>query len=226
VGTAQPITPTTPTTPQATEVSGTPTERPTPPGPSPTPENLLNIFQLFPSNATLVKRDWLQLDKDDTLEVLFTITGPGESITTENRSAIGVADYDPKYREWNLAWSTSLTVISGTASPLPSANRVDGYNGGDLLRTGAPIFLLRATTLDSHAHLYMWKWDAEKHQANFLKMVPASGGSEQDAAFEGDLDVNVADLDNDWVYEVIADNLKDVQVWKWDGSKYAPEAKR
>jgi hypothetical protein len=204
----------------ATEPAGTPTVRPTPSGPPPTPENVLNVFNFFPSEDTLVKRDLLNLDGDDMPEVLFTITEPGITITEETASALRVLDYDPTYREWKPVWVSE--PITGTASPLPAANRADGYNGGDLLRTGAHIFLARTSTLDGHAHLYMWQWDASKQTATRLKMAPPGGGPERDS-FEGELDVQVADLDNDSVYEVVADNLASVQVWKWDGSKYAPE---
>src|SRR5205823_3651227 len=104
--------------------------------------------------------------------------------------------------------------------------RADGYNGGKLLRTNDPILLLRTTTLNSHAHLYMWRWDAASHKGERLKMVPVGGGSERNTDFEADLDVTVADLDGDGIYEVVADNVSGVQTWKWDGSKYAPEGKR
>jgi hypothetical protein len=53
-------------------------------------------------------------------------------------------------------------------------------------------------------------------------MVPVGGGPEQDAIFDADLDVNVADLDDDLKWEVIADNESGVQIWRWDGSKYVP----
>ncbi|MDQ3703772.1 MAG: hypothetical protein M3437_00855, partial [Chloroflexota bacterium] len=59
-----------------------------------------------------------------------------------------------------------------------------------------------------------------------LRMVPVGGGAEQNAAFTADLDLNVADLDDDGIYEVVADNVAGVQVWKWDGQKYVPEVAR
>jgi hypothetical protein len=177
-----------------------------------------------PTGGLLVKRDYLQLDKDNNPEILFALTGPSDVVTGENHSDVGVLDYDPTYREWKLGWNTSAHTVLGLASPLPAANRADGYNGGDLLRTGSPIFLLRTTTMDGRAHLHMWKWDINKQTADAIKLVPVGGGPERED-FEADLDVTVADLDNDGVYEVIADNLAGVQVWKWDGSKYAPEVK-
>ena len=136
-------------------------------------------------------------------------------VTGENHSDLGVLDYDPRYREWKLGWNTSAHTVLGLAGPLPAANRSDGYNGGDLLRT---------TTVDGRAHLHMWRWDAGKQSADPLKMVPAGGGPEREE-FEADLDVTVTDLNNDGIYEVVADNLSGAQVWKWDGSKYAPEVK-
>src|SRR5437660_51232 len=47
-----------------TQAAGTPTVRPTPSGPPPDPENVLTFFS-SPSGGTLVKRDYMQLDKDD-----------------------------------------------------------------------------------------------------------------------------------------------------------------
>jgi hypothetical protein len=47
-----------------------------------------------------------------------------------------------------------------------------------------------------------------------------SSGAEENLNISADLDVKVADLDNDEVFEVVADNLQGVEVWGWDGSKY------
>lgn len=223
---------TTTTTPGATPAAsgtaapgGTDTPRPTPAGPTPAdPASVLNVFQFFPSQDTLVKRDPLLLPGSKTDEMVLTVTGPGETITSETNSALAVVNYDPKYREWNLTWQSNPVI--GTASPLPAANRAYGYNGGDILHTGAPVLALRTTTRDRHAHLYIYKWDASKHQASLLKMVPTAGGAERDAAFEADLDLNMVDLNGDGVYEVVADNLTGVQTWKWDGSKFVPEGNR
>jgi hypothetical protein len=71
----------------------------------------------------------------------------------------------------------------------------------------------------------MWRWDARARQGVPLQMTTTAGGPARNADFEADLDVNVSDLDNDGVYEVVADNISGVQTWKWDGSKYAPEVK-
>jgi hypothetical protein len=185
---------------------------------------VLNVFRFFVSPEMLAKRDSLQLDDDADSEMLFTISEPADVVTQETNSVLRVIDYDPKYREWNQIWQSD--VVTGTASPLPAANRADGYNGGRLLGTNDSVLLMRANTIDGHAHLYIWRWDAATHAGEHLKMVPAGGGAERVTDFEGDLDVTVADLDNDGVYEVIADDLAGTQTWKWDGSKYAPEAKR
>lgn len=202
---------------------GTPTPRPTPGGPTPAdPTNLLNIFSLFPSTQNLVKRDALQLDGDDLSEVLFTVSEPGETVTNEVYSALRVLDYDPTYREWQVI---SLSdVITGTASPLPAfdrtdPNRANAFNGADLLKTGGTVFLARTTTVDGRAHLYMWAWDRDKREAAPIKMA-GPDGVERDLDISGDLDVKVADLDNDLLYEVVADNLAGVEVWSWDGTKY------
>src|SRR5439155_1718217 len=105
-----------------TEAAGTPTVRPTPSGPPPAPEDMLTFFG-SPTGGLLVKRDYLQLDKDDSPEILFTLTGPSDVVTGENHSDLGVLDYDPKYREWKLGWNTSARTALGLASPLPAANR-------------------------------------------------------------------------------------------------------
>lgn len=216
-----------PSTEVATATSrpeGTPTVRPTPTGPAPSPIDVLNLFTFYSGEDTLVKSDLLKLNGTDPGEVLFTITGAREVITTENKTFVSVLTYDKVYREWNNAWRSE--PVSGTASPLASVGQASGYNGGDLLRTGSPIIMARTTTRDNRAHLYMWRWNKDKHAAENIMMVPAGGGPPKAADFVGDLDVNVADLNNDGVYEVVADNLRGVQVWKWDGSKYAPQGGR
>jgi hypothetical protein len=81
---------------------------------------------------------------------------------------------------------------------------------------------LRTTTIDGAAHLQLLRWNKETSTGEPLRMVPAGGGPEQDAIFDADLDVNVADLDDDLKWEVIADNVSGVQIWRWDGSKYVP----
>jgi hypothetical protein len=210
--------------PATTPVEGTPTPRPTPGGEPPKdPLDVLNIFDFFSSQGTLVKRDTLNLDAKDAPEVLFTVVGPSAVITGESESILGVLLYDSVYREWNFIWQS--TPITGTASPLPAANRsfAGGYNGGDILRTGSPVLAMRTTTLDGKAHLHLWKWNAAEKSASYLRMVSAGGGAERDAIFDAELDLNVIDLNNDGIYEVVADNLSGVQVWKWDGSKFVPE---
>jgi hypothetical protein len=205
--------------------AGTPTPRPTPTG-SP-PENPLLLYSPFefvlPGNL-LVKSDVLQLDGEGVEEALLTITegrlGVTKAITEEVTSALGVAAYDTVYREWTLPWQSD--AITGTARPLPDIKQPGGYNGGDLLRDGSAILALRTSTLDGKAHLYLFRYDKQTRQAPLLKMMPAGGGAEQDAHFEADLDVTMADLDDDGVYEVIADNVAGVQTWRWDGSRYVP----
>jgi hypothetical protein len=215
-----------PLTPTATIVEGTPTPRPIPTGEPPDPESRLNIYQFYQTNNTLVRRDLVQLDGSGANEVLFTLTGPDPVITGEFRSNINVLTYDPTYREWSSAWASE--PVSGTATPLLSVAQAElgGLNGRDLLRTGAPIFMVRTTTQDSRAHLYLYRWDAVGKKADWLKMVPTGGGAEKNATFDADLDLNVADLDDDGIYEVVADNVAGVQVWKWDGQKFAPEVER
>jgi hypothetical protein len=211
-----------------TTPEGTPTVRPTPTGTPPAIFDVMNIFNFFPSSQTLVKRDSLQLDDDPYPEVLFTVAEAGETITDETFSALRTLDYDPVYREWKVLWLSD--VITGTASPLPAydandPNRVDAHNAQDLLRSGAPIFLARTTAIDGSAHLFMWKWDAAKKTADLLKMADPSG-AERTVDFQADLDVKVADLDDDGVYEVVGDNLSGVEIWKWDGSRYVMEGGR
>lgn len=211
------------TTPLSTPLAaGTPAPRPTPEGTPPAPLAALDVLALYSANNTLARRDLVQLD-DGPEELLFTITGPAEVVTGEFASSLGVLTYDPVYWEWSLAWSSDN--ITGTAHPLLSANQsgLGGYNGGDLLRSGSPIMALRSTDRSGRAYLGLWRWNRETSQGEPLKMTPAEGGAERDALFTADLDLNVVDLDDDGVYEVVADNVAGVQVWKWDGAKYAPE---
>jgi hypothetical protein len=220
------ITLTAPVSPTATVIEGTPTPRPIPTGEPPDPESRLNMYQFYATNNILVRRDFVQLDGGGANEVLYTLTGPDPVITGEFRSNINVLTYDPTYREWSATWASD--PISGTATPLLSAaqSELGGLNGGDLLRTGAPIFIIRTTTADNRAHLHLYRWDAAGKKADPLKMVPVGGGAEQNAAFAADLDLNVADLDDDGIHEVVADNVAGVQVWKWDGQKFVPEVAR
>ncbi len=220
--TAQPIS-TVVSVPTPIGTPGTPTPRPVPSGTPPDPANVINIFNYVPSDYTLVKRDFLHLNKSSNApegEIVYTVTSPAQAITSETQSDISVLQYDTIYREWNPLWQS--TYISGTASPLPSINVAGGMNGGDLLRTGSPILAVRTTTLDGRAHLGLWRWDSTAHKGSLLRMLP-SGGAERDAIFDGDLDVNLADLNDDGTYEVVADNFSGVQVWKWDGARFVPE---
>jgi hypothetical protein len=184
------------------------------------------VFDFFPSHYTLARRDEVNLEGDKVPEMLYTVSGPGEAITSETNSAIAVVTYDPTYRQWNLKWQGDS--VDGTASPLTPLNALhpapEGYNGGDILRTGSPILALRTTTLDHKAHLYLYSWDPSAHKGTRLKMAGSNGDT--DARFDGDLDVNLADINGDGVFEVVVDNLKGVQVWKWDGSKFAQEGGR
>lgn len=220
------VTLTVPISPTATVVEGTPTPRPLPTGEPPDPESRLNMYEFYRTNNILVRRDMVQLDGTGANEVLYTLTGPDPVITGEFRSNINVLTYDPTYWEWKATWSSD--PISGTATPLLSAaqSEIGGLNGGDLLRAGAPIFIIRSTTADGRAHLHLYRWDAAGQKADPLRMLPVGGGAEQDAAFVADLDLNMADLDDDGVHEVVADNVAGVQVWKWDGQKFVPEVAR
>jgi hypothetical protein len=184
--------------------------------------DVLNVFGFFSWPEMLAKRDPLQLDSDPVDEMLYTISEPADVITQETLSILRLLDYSETEGKWGRAWQSD--VVTGTASPLPAANRADGYNGGKLLGTNDPVLLLRTYTVNGHSHLYVWRWDAAKKTGEHLKMIPAGGGPERNTDFEADLDVTMADLDNDGIYEVIADNTSGTQVWKWDGSKYTPEA--
>lgn len=206
-------------------VEGTETPRPTPAGTPPDPMSRLNIYGYFSSANTLVRSDVLQVNGAGPGLALYTLTGSTAVITGENKSNINVLLYDPTYREWNLTWASQ--PISGTASPVLSANQHDigGLNGSDLLHTGAPIFILRTTANDGRAHMQLFRWNAQAKKGEPLKSATTGGGAERDT-FDADLDLNVADLNDDGVYEVVADNSNGVQVWKWDGQKYAPQEQR
>ncbi len=201
---------------------GTPTPLPTPTGEPPDPLSVLNIFQFFSPNDTLVARDPVNLDGTGADEVLYTIAGRQSFITdtTEIRSGIGVLTYDATYRQWIPIWASP--PLSGTTSPLPSANRKEagGYNGGNLLGNGEAVMLARTTTLDGKAHLYLWRWNKEKGEGEPLKMAAPGGAGDADALFDADLDANVADVDDDGIYEVVLDNVAGVQIWKWDGTRF------
>lgn len=223
---AETVTLTVPVTPTDTVIEGTPTPRPVPTGEPPDPESRLNMYQFYQTNNTLVRRDYVQLDGSGDNEILYTLTGPDPVITTEQRSNINVLTYDPVYREWSIAWES--IPVSGTASPLLSwaQSNLGGLNGGPLLGGNTPVFAIRTTTSDNRAHLFLYRWDAAAKTADPLKMVQAVGGAETNAIFDADLDVNLADLNNDNVYEVVADNIAGVQIWRWDGQKFVPEVAR
>lgn len=213
----------------STVADETPAPRFTPTGPPPSdPLDVLNIFGIVTPGNLAVKRDILPLDGNNPPNVLVTIAGArlgvSTPLTTENTSALGVMTYDPVFREWNLSWQSD--PISGTARPLAASNQFGGTNGGDLLRDGSPILELRTTTLDGMAHLQLLRYDRNTHKAIPLKMVPSTGAPEKDALFDGELDVTVADLDDDGIYEVVADNVSGVQAWRWDGSRYIPRETR
>lgn len=213
-------------TPAATEVvTGTPAVRPTPEGAPPAdPFQSLSVFAFVDPGNLAVKRDRLQLTPGGVDNVLITLTesrlGVNRAITEEVDSAFGVVAYDPQYREWNLIWSSS--PVSGTARLLPAVGQPGGWNGGTLLGSDDRVLALRTSTLDGGAHLYLYRWNPETNQGEPLRMAPVGDGPEQNAAFHADLDVNMADLNDDGRWEVIADNVAGVQVWQWDGSKYAP----
>ncbi|MGA7733071.1 MAG: hypothetical protein WCD37_17575 [Chloroflexia bacterium] len=208
-----------------TETPGTPPPRPTPVGPPPAvPYARLKVFDFGTGGNVVVKRDRMPLDGTGTDNILITISearlGVGRPVTEEVASGLGVATWDPVYREWNLTWQS--TPISGTARLLPAANQPGGWNGRPLLGTADPVFALRTSTLDGAAHLQLFKWNKETRQGEPLRMVPVGNGPEEDAVFDADLDVNVADLNEDGRWEVVADNVAGVQIWSWDGSKYVP----
>lgn len=208
-----------------TEV-GTPAPRPTPTGEPPDPMSRLNIFQFFATDDTLVARDFINLDGVGTDEILMTISGVRRIITDEVNSGIGVLTYDTTYREWVPLWSPG--PITGTTSPLPSANRKEagGYNGGNLLGSAEPVLVARTTTVDGKAHLYLWRWNKESREGAPLKMTAPGGAGDVDAIFDADLDANVADIDDDGIYEVVLDNVAGVQVWKWDGTRFVLRGER
>ncbi|MEO6458110.1 MAG: hypothetical protein ABIO92_07520 [Chloroflexia bacterium] len=207
-------------------VTGTVAVLPTPSGTPPSAFDTLNTFQYVPSGKSLAKRDRVQLDEPGAnageVEILLTITGPSETITDATDSRIGVLSYDSVYRQWDLGWTSE--VVSGTATPLLNIGQKDigGFNGGDLLRTGDPILVVRTVMDDGGAHLHMWRWNKQSREAAPVKKL--NEGS--DTVFEADLDINLMDIDDDGIYEVVADNLSGVQIWKWDGNIFKLEGER
>ena len=201
--------------------------RPTPTGAPPAnPFDRLQVFNFTSPGNLIIKRDKLSLDGGPVDNVLMTLTearlGVTRPITEEVNSVLNVVTYDPTYSDWNLAWQSE--PITGVARLLPATGALGGWNGGNLLGTGESVLALRTTTLDGKAHLELFKWNKTTHAGELLRMVPADGGAEKDALFDADLDINMADLNDDGVYEVVADNVAGVQVWSWDGSKYVPKA--
>jgi hypothetical protein len=189
---------------------------PTPTGPPPDPLSQLQIGTFYDPTDSLVKRDLLDLDGDSRAdEVFFTVSGDRVAITAEVQSSVAVLTYDDVYRTWSLTWASQ--PISGTAHPLPAANRsaAGGYNGGNILGTGSAILASRTTMRDGTARLFLWRWDAAARRGEPLKMT-GEGGAEQDAVFTADLDLNLVDLDDDGVYEVVANNVAGIRVWRWD----------
>lgn len=213
----------------ATEVAtDTASVRPTPSGPPPAdPYAQLTVFG-FLTAGNLVAQTVRVPSGGPVDNVLLTITearlGLSHPVTEEVTSALGMAVWDPVYYSWGLGWQS--TPMSGTARLVQLTNQPGGWNGGALLGTDEHVIALRTTTIDGVAHLQLFKWNTNTKQGDPLRMVPVGGGAEQDAIFNADLDVNMADLDDDGVYEVIADNVAGVQVWRWDGSKYVPEEAR
>ncbi len=207
-------------------VTGTTQVVPTPSGVPSSAFNTLNAFRYVPTGKTLVKQDRVQLDAPGDgageAEVLLTIMGPSETITGEVDSGIGVLSYDSVARQWGFTWSSE--VVSGTASPLLNIGQkeIGGFNGGDILRTGDPILVVRTTLDDGRAQLHLWRWNRGLHNAAPVKK---SGGAPvgNDVTFEADLDINLMDIDDDGIYEIVADNLSGVQIWKWDGNTFAVE---
>jgi hypothetical protein len=212
----------------ATDVTtGTATVRPTPTGAPPSnPYDALQVFGFTSPGNLIIKRDRLPLDGGSVDNVLMTLTesrlGATRPITEEVNSVLNVVTYDDKYFDWNLTWQSD--PISGVARLLPATGSLGGWNGGNLLGTDDRVLALRTTTLDGAAHLELFKWNKSTHAGEVLKMVPVGGGAEKDAIFDADLDINLVDLNDDGVYEVVADNVSGVQVWSWDGSKYVPKA--
>ena len=208
----------------AASVAATNTPLPTPTGTAPDPLSQLRILDFYDPTYSLVKRDYLDLDGAAPNEVLFTVSNNRLAITEEVDSRMGAMVYDQVYRNWSLTWVSE--PISGTTHPLPAANRSasGGYNGGNILGTGSAIFAARTTTRDGRAHLYLWLWNPSTRSGEPLKMVDESG-KEQDAVFTADLDLNLSDLDDDSVYEVVADDVAGVRVWRWDAGakRFTPE---
>ncbi|HST04556.1 MAG TPA: hypothetical protein VLQ48_07460 [Chloroflexia bacterium] len=213
--------------------TGTAVVRPTPTGEPPAnPYDMLQVFGFTSPGNLIIKRDRLPLDDGAVNNVLMTLTearlGQTRPITEEVNSVLNVVTYNDKYFEWDLTWQSD--PISGVARLLPavpppgSHGAIGGWNGGKLLGTDDRVIALRTTTLDGAAHLELFKWNKTTHAGEVLKMVPVGGGAEKDAIFDADLDINMADLNEDGVYEVVADNVAGVQVWSWDGSKYVPKA--
>jgi hypothetical protein len=192
------------------------------------PFQVLDVFNL-PQGERLVKKSILDLGGGDPKEVLLTISSQQTQtntvgvVETTTVSSLAVLRYDPAGSEWKTQWQS--TPVPGMASVLPDTigetNRI--YQGGDLLRTGQPILLLRTyepatKTIPGAEHLHLWAWTGDT--AVPVRMIAAGEASERDADFSGTSDVQTADLDDDGVIEIIADSGAHTDIYRWDKTHF------
>ena len=219
----------TPTLPPAAGLTATPpiTATATPADPL----SLLNPFDFLPLGGQLVKQAPVSLRGDTPLERLLTVSYLQTETTTQGQvvtptvSLLIAVGFDSSAQDWSPLWQT--VPIVGTAQILPdTSGPAEGsrtYQGGDLLRTGQPILLLRTTEAGAtpgglpSVSLRLWAWTGQGTVP--LRMV-GPDGQDHDAVFTGSSDVQTADLDDDGVIEILVDNGPSTTVYRWDKTHF------
>jgi hypothetical protein len=191
----------------------------------------LDVFGILPEEALLAKVSRIKLTSDATDNVLLTasLTRPQTNtlglVETTTVGLLAVLRYDEASSTWKDLWESARPGTPGQAEALPDMQG-DGstrYQGGDLLRTGQPILLLRTyeapkvpATLPV-VHLRLWAWTGAS--AVPLRMTDATG-ADREADFTGASDVQTADLDDDGVIEIIVDSGPTTTIYRWDKDRF------
>ena len=195
------------------------------------PFSVLNVFDLLPGGGTLVKQSVLNLRGDETNEVLLAAdvtraqTNTVGVVETTTIGTMAVLNYSREQGEWLVQWQTEAASPPGAVQALPDTlgDATRRYQGGDLLRTGQPIFLLRtyeaptAPDAPPTIHLRLWAWTGDT--AAPLRMTGADGTTGE-AHFTATSDVQTADLDDDGVIEVIVDSGPASTIYRWETDRF------
>jgi hypothetical protein len=143
---------------------------------------------------------------------------------------MAVLRYNREQGEWLVQWETGAAALPGMIQGLPETqgDTTRRYQGGDLLRTGQPILLLRTYeapkapgpegTPPPTIHLRLWAWTGDT--AVPLRLTGPDGAAGE-AHFSATSDVQTADLDDDGVIEVIVDSGAASTIYRWDKDHFA-----